>query len=136
MLIAQVLNLLYSIVDRIYIGRIPNAGTQALGAVGLCFPVIIIITGFTNMFGLGGAPLFSMALGKGDKRKAAEIQNTAFRLLLLSAILLTILGELFGRGLLLLNCLAEDCCSFSGRREVRFRFHFPTCGFTFWARFS
>ena len=66
MLIAQVLNLLYSIVDRIYIGRIPNAGTQALGAVGLCFPVIIIITGFTNMFGLGGAPLFSMALGKGD----------------------------------------------------------------------
>ena len=102
MLIAQVLNLLYSIVDRIYIGRIPNAGTQALGAVGLCFPVIIIITGFTNMFGLGGAPLFSMALGKGDKRKAAEIQNTAFRLLLLSAILLTILGELFGRGLLLL----------------------------------
>ena len=67
MLIAQVLNLLYSIVDRIYIGRIPNAGTQALGAVGLCFPVIIIITGFTNMFGLGGAPLFSMALGKGDK---------------------------------------------------------------------
>ena len=102
MLIAQALNLLYSIVDRIYIGRIPNAGTQALGAVGLCFPVIIIITGFTNMFGLGGAPLFSMALGKGDKRKAAEIQNTAFRLLLLSAILLTILGELFGRGLLLL----------------------------------
>ena len=102
MLIAQVLNLLYSIVDRIYIGRIPNAGTQALGAVGLCFPVIIIITGFTNMFGLGGAPLFSMALGKGDERKAAEIQNTAFRLLLLSAILLTILGELFGRGLLLL----------------------------------
>jgi putative MATE family efflux protein len=102
MLIAQVLNLLYSIVDRIYIGRIPHVGTQALGAVGLCFPIIIIITGFTNMFGLGGAPLFSMALGEGDKRKAAEIQNTAFRLLLLSAILLTILGELFGRGLLLL----------------------------------
>ncbi len=92
MLIAQVLNLLYSIVDRIYIGRIPHVGTQALGAVGLCFPIIIIITGFTNMFGLGGAPLFSMALGQGDKEKAAEIQNTAFRLLLLSAILLTILG--------------------------------------------
>lgn len=98
----KILNLLYSIVDRIYIGRIPHIGTQALGAVGLCFPIIIVITGFTNMFGLGGAPLFSMALGQGDKRKAAEIQNTAFRLLLLSAILLTILGELFGRELLLL----------------------------------
>ena len=97
----KILNLLYSIVDRIYIGRIPHIGTQALGAVGLCFPIIIVITGFTNMFGLGVAPLFSMALGQGDKRKAAEIQNTAFRLLL-SAILLTILGELFGRELLLL----------------------------------
>ena len=100
MLIAQVLNLLYSIVDRIYIGRIPQVGTQALGAVGLCFPIIIIITGVTNLFGLGGAPLFSMALGGGDKRKAEEIQNTAFRLLFLSAILLTVFGELFGRGLL------------------------------------
>ena len=102
MLIAQILNLLYSIVDRIYIGRIPHAGTQALGAVGLCFPIIIIITGFTNMFGLGGAPLFSMELGKRDRKEAAEIQNTAFRLLFLSALILTIVGELFGREFLLL----------------------------------
>ncbi len=102
MLVAQILNLLYSIVDRIYIGRIPEAGTQDLGAVGLCFPIIIVISGFTNMFGLGGAPLFSMELGKGDKKRAAEIQNTAFRLLLLLGISLTILGEVFGRKLLLL----------------------------------
>lgn len=102
MLIAQVLNLLYSIVDRMYIGRIPNVGTQALGAVGLCFPIIILITGFTNMFGMGGSPLFSMALGRGDKEEAKEIQNTAFRLLLLTALTIMVIGELFGGPLLLL----------------------------------
>ena len=57
MLIAQILNLLYNIVDRIYIARIPEIGTAALGAVGLCFPIIVIITAFSNLFGTGGAPL-------------------------------------------------------------------------------
>lgn len=108
MLVAQVLNLLYSIVDRIYIGRIPGSGTEALGAVGLCFPIIIIITGITNMFGLGGSPLFSMALGRGDRRRASVIQNTSFRLLILSGAVLTIVGELFGRGLLLLFGATEN----------------------------
>ena len=61
MLVAQVLSLLYSIVDRIYIGRIPGEGTSALGGVGLCFPIIIMVTAFTNLFGLGGAPLCSIA---------------------------------------------------------------------------
>ena len=102
MLIAQVLNLLYSIVDRMYIGRIPDTGTEALGAVGLCFPIIILITGFTNMFGMGGAPLFSMALGQGDRSRAEAIQNTAFRLLLLFAAGILIIGEVFGSPLLLL----------------------------------
>ncbi len=107
MLIAQVLNLLYSIVDRIYIGRIQGIGTEALGAVGLCFPLIILVTAFTNMFGNGGSPLFSMALGAGDRRKAAEIQNTAFRLLLLSSLALMLIGEAFGGPLLLLFGASE-----------------------------
>ena len=102
MLLAQVLNLLYSIVDRIYIGRIPGEGSAALGAVGLCFPLIMIIAGFTNMFGLGGAPLFSMELGKGDKEKAQMIQNTAFRLIVVTSVLITLIGEIFGRRLLVL----------------------------------
>ena len=59
MLVAQILNLLYNIVDRVYIARIPEVGTAALGAVGLCFPLIVIITAFANLFGSGGAPLFS-----------------------------------------------------------------------------
>ena len=51
MLVAQILNLLYNIVDRIYIARIPHIGTAALGAVGLCFPLVVIITAFANLFG-------------------------------------------------------------------------------------
>ena len=95
MLVAQVLSLLYSIVDRIYIGRIPGAGTEALGAVGLCFPIIMIIGGFTNLYGMGGAPLYSMEQGRGRKEQAREIQNTSFRLLLVTAVIITVLGEIF-----------------------------------------
>ena len=67
MLVAQILNLLYNIVDRVYIARIPKVGTAALGAVGLCFPIIVIITAFSNLFGTGGAPLFSIYRGKSRK---------------------------------------------------------------------
>ena len=97
MLVAQMLHLLYNIVDRIYIGRIPGTGTAALGAVGLCFPMIILITGFTNMYGMGGAPLFSMELGKNDRKKAGVIMNTSFRLILLTGTVIIIVGELFAK---------------------------------------
>lgn len=100
MLVAQMLSLLYSVVDRIYIGRIPGEGSAALGAVGLCFPIIMLITGFTNMYGMGGAPLFSMALGRGETPKAQKLMNTAFRLLCLTAFLITLFGELFAEPLL------------------------------------
>lgn len=100
MLAAQVLNLLYNIVDRIYIGRIPGEGTAALGGVGLCFPVIVMILAFTNLFGAGGAPLCSMALGEGNREKAERIMNTSFVLLLVSSVLLTILGLVFAKSVL------------------------------------
>ncbi len=100
MLVAQILNLLYNIVDRIYIARIPKVGTAALGAVGLCFPIVILITAFTNMYGSGGAPLFSIARGRGDKEEAKGIQNTSFFLILVTAVALTLFGELFGRPVL------------------------------------
>lgn len=72
MLVAQILSLLYNIVDRIYIARIPDIGTTALGAVGLCFPIIVIITAFSNLFGSGGAPLFSIERGKGDHESLSD----------------------------------------------------------------
>lgn len=75
MLIAQILNLLYNIVDRIYIARIPEIGTAALGAVGLCFPIIVIITAFSNLFGTGGAPLFSIFRGKKDPHSKAHYEH-------------------------------------------------------------
>lgn len=102
MLVAQILNLLYNIVDRIYIARIPKIGTEALGAVGLCFPLVILITAFTNMYGSGGSPLFSMARGRGDDSEAVGIQNTSFFLLVSTAIILTIFGEVFGKPILTL----------------------------------
>ena len=100
MFVAQILNLLYNIVDRIYIARIPRIGTAALGAVGLCFPIVILIMAFTNMFGSGGAPLFSISRGAGNRKEASMIQNTAFFMLLVTAGVLTVLGEFIGSPLL------------------------------------
>ena len=110
---AQVISLLYSIVDRIYIGRIDGYGTQALGAIGLCFPIIILIGGFTNMFGLGGAPLFSIALVKNDRKKAAAVLNTAFRLEMITGAFLMLFCELFASQLLSIFGAAADELQFS-----------------------
>ena len=102
MLVAQILNLLYNIVDRIYIARIPEVGTAALGAVGLCFPLIVIITAFANLFGNGGAPLFAIQRGQKDERKAVAIMDTSFTMVCASAIVLMIVGFLFARPILIL----------------------------------
>lgn len=102
MLVAQVLSLLYSIVDRIYIGRIPGIGAQALGGIGLCFPVILTVTAFTNLFGLGGSPLCSIERGKGDFSRAEQIMNVAFCLLTASSVIIMVLCELFAPFLLTL----------------------------------
>ena len=107
MLTAQVLSLLYNIVDRIYIARIPGIGSTALGAVGLCFPVIIIITAFSNLFGGGGAPLFAIQRGMGHDRKAGRIMNTSYTMLCGCAVLLMILGLVFAGPLLKLFGASE-----------------------------
>ena len=108
MLVAQILNLLYNIVDRIYIARIPDVGTTALGAVGLCFPIVMIITAFSNLFGTGGAPLFSINRGKGDPKTADTIMNTSFTMLCGSAVILMVIGMLFARPLLTLFGASSD----------------------------
>ena len=108
MLVAQILSLLYNIVDRIYIARIPNIGTAALGAVGLCFPIIVIITAFSNLFGSGGAPLFSIERGRGDKKRAGMIMNTSFFMLSVCAIVLMCIGFIFARPILILFGASEN----------------------------
>lgn len=107
MLAAQLLNLLYNIVDRIFIGRIPGEGADALAGVGLCFPIIIMIMAFTAMFGSGGAPLCSMELGRDDRAKAERIMNTSCSLLLAASVILTAAGLLFMKPILLLFGASE-----------------------------
>lgn len=100
MTVAQVLNLLYNLVDRMYIGHIPGASSLALTGVGITFPVISMITAFASLFGMGGAPLCSMARGKKDYEKARRIMQDAFRMLVITGILLTIVGFLIEKPLL------------------------------------
>ncbi len=102
MLAAQLINLLYNIIDRIYIGKIPGEGTLALAGLGLCFPVITMVTAFSNLFGVGGAPLCSIARGKNDRPKARKIMNNAFFMLIVIGILLTLTGIAFHKPLLFL----------------------------------
>ena len=113
MLVAQILNLLYNIVDRIYIARIPNVGTAALGAVGLCFPLIVIITAFANLLGSGGAPLFSIYRGKKKEQQANRIMNTSFSMLFVSALVLMIIGLLFAHPLLVLFGASSDALNYA-----------------------
>ena len=101
LMLSSLVQLLYNIVDRIYIARIPVIGTAALGAVGLCFPLVILITAFTNMYGSGGSPLFSIARGAGKKEEAGKILDTAFFLLIITGIILTVVGEQIGRPVLI-----------------------------------
>ena len=100
MTVAQILNLLYNMVDRIYIGHIPGAGSLALRGVGLTFPVISMIAAFANLFGMGGAPLCSIARGRQDFNQAQRIMQNAFCMLIGTGIFVTIAGFLIERPLL------------------------------------
>ena len=113
MIVAQLLSLLYNIVDRIYIGRIPAIGTAALGGVGLCFPVILIITAFANLYGSGGAPLCAIERGKGNRENAERVMNIAFTMIICTAVLITVLGQVIARPLLVLFGASESALAYS-----------------------
>lgn len=100
--LAQLVNLLYSIVDRIYLGRIPEVGRTALTGVGVCLPVISIVLAFANLCSSGGAPLCSIHRGKGEEEEARQIMGNAFTLLLLFGAVLTAVGLVFHEPLLYL----------------------------------
>ena len=88
MTVAQLVNVLYSVVDRIYIGHLPDASTEALTGIGLALPVITMITAFSNLFGMGGAPLCSIARGAGYVKRAEKIMGNSFTLLLMTGVIL------------------------------------------------
>lgn len=86
---AQLINALYNIVDRMYIGHIPNIGPIALTGVGITFPIILLISAFASLVGMGGAPLVSIELGRADVRRAEKIMANSFAMLLGIAVVLT-----------------------------------------------
>ena len=88
-LVGQVVNLLYNIVDRIYIGHIPEVGGTALTGVGLFTPILMLITAFAMLAGAGGAPRAAIAMGKGDKDEAEKIMGNCFTVLMILAVILT-----------------------------------------------
>ena len=98
---AQLVNVLYNIVDRIYIGHIPVIGAHALTGVGVALPVITILSAFAGLFGQGGAPLFSIARGRGEEERAGRIMGNSMTLLLTSSVVLAVLVRLISRPALL-----------------------------------
>lgn len=100
MTLAQLINVLYSIIDRIFIGRIPENATLALTGLGLCLPITSIVMAFANLFGMGGAPLCSIERGRGNDDEAEKIMGNSFVLMLLLGVILTALGLIFKKPLL------------------------------------
>ena len=106
--IAQTVQLLYNIVDRIYIGHLEGVGDLALTGLGITFPVIVIIAAFTNLYGSGGATLFSIARGRGDTDEAESIIGTVFTLLVGTAALLFVFCYTLRRPILFLFGASEQ----------------------------
>lgn len=100
MTLAQLINVLYNIVDRIYIGRIPDHATLSLTGIGLSLPIITLVIAFANLFGMGGAPLCSIERGRGNIKEAEAIMGNSFSLMLIFGILLTILCLIFRKPML------------------------------------
>lgn len=98
-IIAQIVNVLYNIVDRMFIGRLPD-GEAAIAGVGVAFPIIIIISAFSALFGIGGAPLAAIKMGENKKEEAEKIMSNSFSLLLVVGVLLTVVLMVFKEPLL------------------------------------
>lgn len=88
---AQFVNVLYSIVDRIYVGNIPAIGADALAGVGVCAPIVTLLSSFGTLFGIGGSVLFSVRLGAGDEKGARKILANSFTMMMIVSVTLTIL---------------------------------------------
>lgn len=110
---AQIVNLLYNLVDRIYIGHMPGNGDLALTGVGVCMSVIMIVSAFAAFVSSGGAPRASMAMGRNDQDEAEKIIGNSFTLQLLISVVLTVILLLFNRPLLLAFGASENTIGFA-----------------------
>ena len=113
---SQLVNMLYNMVDRIYIGHMEPAetvGKLALTGVGVCFPLIIIMSAFAALFAMGGAPMASIEEGRGNSQGAERIMGNAFTLLMLTALVLTVILRLFAEPLLLTFGASENTIGYA-----------------------
>ena len=104
---SQVVNALYNVVDRMYIGHIPGEGAAALTGLGVCFPLIMLISAFANLIGMGGAPRASIMMGHGDEKAAERILGNCFATLVALAVALTAFSFAFMRPMLMLFGASE-----------------------------
>ncbi|MGL5439479.1 MAG: MATE family efflux transporter [Filifactoraceae bacterium] len=111
-IVAQLVNILYNIVDRIFIGQMAG-GELAMAGVGVAFPIIILISAFSCMIGMGGAPLVAIQMGKADKDGAEKIMTNSFSLLLITAIILTVVFTVFKEPLLWAFGASQDTIGYA-----------------------
>ncbi|MCR5358183.1 MAG: MATE family efflux transporter [Lachnospiraceae bacterium] len=113
--IAQFVQLLYNVIDRIYIGHMGEGHSLALTGVGLTFPIVTLIMAFTALFGVGGVPLFSIERGRGNAEKAGRILGVSFSLLLAASFILIIFGYLFHKPILFAFGASEESYVYAAR---------------------
>ena len=106
--VAQAVQVLYNVVDRIYLGHLPGASGLALTGVGLIFPIVALITAFCSLFSTGGMPLSAMARGAGKTERAEKIMNVTFFMLLITGLILMSVGYAFRRPVLYLFGASDD----------------------------
>lgn len=114
-ILAQVVNLLYNMVDRMYVGRIPGAGSMALAGLGVSFPVILLISAFAGLVGMGGAPQASICLGKKDQEGAEKILGGSIAFLAVLAVLLSIFFYIVKEPLLMMFGASENTIYYANR---------------------
>ena len=110
---AQIINMLYNIVDRIYIGHIPGDGVLALTGVGVCMPLIMVVTAFAAFAASGGAPRASISMGKGDKESAEKTLGNCLTLQIIISVILTVVLLVYSRPVLLLFGASENTIGYA-----------------------
>lgn len=110
---SQIVNMLYNMVDRVYIGHISGAGRAALTGVGVCLPIIMLISAFSSLTGAGGAPRASIEEGRGNPEKSEQIMGNCFVMLVSAALVLTVVFGLFNRPILMAVGASEDTIGYA-----------------------
>lgn len=111
--ISQIVNMLYNIIDRVYIGHIPGDGSLALTGMGICMPIILIISAFAALVASGGAPRASICMGKGDNESAEKILGGCFAMQIIISAILTVVLVIWDKPLLLAFGASENTIDFA-----------------------